>query len=397
MRKLTTLLLFALSVSSIVHAQMKHSQPSMQTLISDNFQFAASQYKLLMKNTSEDKMPKTFKDGKLETSGVDWWTSGFFPGSLWLIYENTGDKIILADAEKKLQLEEKAKRYTGNHDIGFMIFCSFGNAFRLTSDAHYKAAIDTAAKYQAMRYRPSIKSIQSWNKSDKFNCPVIIDNMMNLEQLCWVTDNGGEKKYKQIAINHANTTLKNHFRKDNSSYHVVDYDLQTGKVLKKATHQGLADSSAWSRGQAWGLYGFTMMYRFTKDKKYLKQAEAIAKFMIHNPNMPEDMIPVWDYDAPEGKAALRDASAGAVMASALLELSQYSKKKKEEYKAVAETAIRSLSSEKYRGKAGENGGFILMHSVGALPFNSEVDVPLTYADYYFLEALKRYKDWYLKK
>ncbi len=218
---------------------------------------------------------------------------------------------------------------------------------------------------------------------------------MNLEQLCWVAENGGDKKYRDIAITHANTTLKNHFRKDHSSYHVVDYDINTGKVLKKLTHQGLADSSAWARGQAWGLYGYTVMYRFTKKKKYLKQANAIAKFMIHHPNMPDDMVPYWDYDAASGPSTYRDASAAAVMASALLELSRYSKKHQQEYKMVAEKQIQSLSSDVYRAKAGGNGGFILQHSVGSLPGNSEVDVPITYADYFFLEALKRYKDWYL--
>ncbi|MCH5597020.1 glycoside hydrolase family 88 protein [Niabella ginsengisoli] len=211
-------------------------------------------------------MPKTFKDGKSESSGISWWTSGFFPGSLWLIYEATSDAEIKTFAEKRLKLQEGAQRHIGNHDIGFMIFCSFGNAYRITGNKNYKSIIDTAAAWQIKRYKPTIRAIQSWNTSDKFKCPVIIDNMMNLEQLCWVTDNGGSSQYKQIAITHANTTLKNHFRKDNSSYHVVDYDINTGGVIKKVTHQGFADESAWSRGQAWGLYGYTMMYRFTKNK-----------------------------------------------------------------------------------------------------------------------------------
>ena len=223
-----------------------------------------------------------------------------------------------------------------------------------------------------------------------------IDNMMNLELLDWVSDNGGDKKYKQIAINHSNTTIKNHYRPDYSSYHVVDYNLQTGGVIRKATWQGAADCSSWSRGQSWGLYGYTMMYRFTKDKKYLDFARNIAHFILNNPNLPEDKIPFWDYDAPQIPYTERDASAAAIMASALLELGQYTKgSEKQEFISNAEKILESLSSDNYRAKARQNGGFLLMHSTGAKPLNSEVDVPLIYADYYFLEALKRYKDWYL--
>lgn len=370
----------------------------MSQLIDEQFKFAAQQYKILESNTSHDVMPKTFnaEKNKLETSDTKWWCSGFFPGTLLYIYEYTKDAEIKKDAEKRLAILEKEKHYTGNHDLGFMMYCSFGNAYRLFGKPEDKATIDTAAASLATRYRPSIKAIQSWNSSKIYSCPVIIDNMMNLELLSWVSDNGGNAKYKEIAITHANTTIKNHFRPDYSSYHVIDYDLNTGKVLKKITAQGAADSSAWSRGQAWGLYGYTMMYRFTKDKNYLKQAKKIAKFILNHPNLPEDKIPYWDFDAPNIPNALRDASAGAVVASALLELGQYANKsEKKLYVASAEKMLESLSSDKYRAKLGENGGFLLMHSVGSIPHKSEIDVPLTYADYYFLEALLRYKNWYL--
>jgi hypothetical protein len=220
--------------------------------------------------------------------------------------------------------------------------------------------------------------------------------MMNLEMMNWVTDQGGDKKFKEISITHSNTTMKNHYRPDYSSWHVVDYDLETGDVIRKATWQGAADCSAWARGQAWGLYGYTMMYRFTKDKKYLDFSRNIAKFILNHPNLPEDKIPFWDFNAPQIPFAVKDASAAAITASALLELAQYTTgKEKERYITDAEKMLQSLSSENYRAKAGENGGFLLKHSTGALVLNSEIDVPLIYADYYFLEALKRYKDWYL--
>ena len=380
-------------------AQTGASKKTMRQLIDENMQFAAQQYKVLEANVPANRMPKTYyaKTGKMETSDTKWWCSGFYPGTLWYIYEYTKDADIRALAEKRLSILEKEKHYTGNHDLGFMMFCSFGNAFRITGKPEYKATVDTAAASLSTRYRPSIKAIQSWDSSKNFKCPVIIDNMMNLELLSWVSDHGGDQKYKDIAITHANTTLKNHFRPDYSSYHVLDYDLKTGKVLRKVTWQGASDASAWSRGQGWGFYGYTMMYRFTRDKRYLNQAKQIAKFILNHPNLPADGIPYWDFNAPDIPNTYRDASAGALIASALLELGQYVKKKEcRTYVAAAEKILRSLSSDAYRARAGENGGFILLHSTGALPFNSEVDVPLTYADYYFLEALLRYKNWYLK-
>jgi hypothetical protein len=221
--------------------------------------------------------------------------------------------------------------------------------------------------------------------------------MMNLELLEWVAKNGGDQKFNEIAVNHANTTIKNHYRPDYSSYHVVDYDLETGKIIKKVTHQGYADESAWARGQAWGLYGFTLMYRFTKDAAYLSQATHIADFLLSHPNLPADKIPYWDFNAPDIPNAKRDASAGAIMASALLELSGYTAPKKgRTYKSAAEVMLRSLSSPAYRATLGTNGGFVLKHSVGHMPNHSEIDVPLTYADYYFVEALCRYKEWFIK-
>jgi hypothetical protein len=345
-------------------------------------------------------MPRSYDAAKntLITSDTKWWCSGFYPGSLLYIYEYTKDEEIKKEALKRLGILEKEKYYTGNHDLGFMMYCSFGNAYRIFGDPAFKEVVFTSAASLATRYRPSIKAIQSWNANDQLKCPVIIDNMMNLELLHWVSDNGGEKRFKEIAVTHANTTLQNHFRANYSSYHVVDYDLNTGAVIKKITWQGAADSSAWSRGQAWGLYGYTMLYRFTKNKIYLNQAKHIAGFLMHHPNLPADKIPYWDFNAPGIPNANRDASAAAIMASAFLELGRYvSKNEKAELLNTAEKILRSLSSDAYRAKAGENGGFILLHSVGSIPHKSEVDVPLTYADYYFLEALKRYKDWYLEQ
>lgn len=402
MNKLNRIFLVLLSCIIIVmqgnlYAQAKYNK-EMRILIDNNLRFAANQYKLLAQNTPKNVMPRSYdaKKNEVITSNTKWWCSGFYPGTLLYIYEYTKDPVILEEAKNRLAILEKEKHYTGHHDLGFMMYCSFGNAYRLLSNPEYKTTVDTSAASLSTRYRPSISAIQSWNSSTNYKCPVIIDNIMNLELLCWVSDNGGDKKYKEIAINHANTTLQNHFRPDYSSYHVVDYDLSTGQIIKKVTRQGAADSSAWARGQGWGLYGYTMMYRFTKDAKYLTQARHIAQFILNHPNLPADKIPYWDFDAPGIPNTNRDASAGAIMASGLLELAQYvNKKERKQYVGVAQKMLQSLSSDSYRAKPGTNGGFILQHSVGAIPGNSEVDVPLTYADYYFIEALLRYRKWYL--
>ncbi len=371
---------------------------SMKDLIAENMSFAAQQYKVLAKSVPPEVMPRSYDSSKggLITSNTKWWTSGFYPGTLWMIYANTKDEAIRAEAEKRLAILEKEKHYTGNHDLGFMMFCSFGTAYDITKHPAYKDVVFTAASSLATRYRPSIKAIQSWDSSKTFKCPVIIDNMMNLELLEWVTENGGDKRFHEIAVAHSNTTMKNHFRPDYSSYHVLDYDLSSGTVARKVTHQGYSDESAWARGQAWGFYGYIVMYRFTKNKEYLTLAHNIANFLLHHPNLPTDKIPYWDFNAPDIPNAKRDASAGSIMASALLELAQYSKgSQRKEYVTTAETILRSLSSPAYRAQLGTNGGFLLRHSVGHLPGKSEIDVPLTYADYYFIEALQRYKKWYL--
>jgi len=377
-----------------------NAQQRMDALIAENMQLAAKQYELLASKTPADSMPRHYNplQNKWVNSDTKWWCSGFYPGSLWLIYDYTKDAAIRKEAEDRLTILEKEKHYTGNHDLGFMMYCSFGTALDITGNKAYKPTIDTAALSLATRYRPSIQSIQSWDSNDILKCPVIIDNMMNLELLMWSAQHGGNPRLKDIAITHANSTLERHFRPDGSSYHVLDYDLATGKIIRKLTWQGAADESAWSRGQSWGLYGFTMMYRFTKDKRYLEQAKKIAGFIFNHPNMPEDLVPYWDFNTPGIPNAYRDASAAAINASALLELAQYvATAESKTYIAKAEKIIRSLSSEKYLAKQGENGGYLLMHCVGNLPFNSEIDTTLTYADYYFLEAMLRYYNWVLNK
>lgn len=336
--------------------------------------------------------PRTLKDGKLVLVGSKDWTSGFFPGLLWYLYEGTGQKNWLGPARRFTAQMEREKYNGTTHDMGFKIYSSFGNGLRLTHDPHYKAVILTAAKTLSTRYNAKVGAIRSWDHNkQKWDFPVIIDNMLNLELLFEATKLGGDSLYYHIADHHAKTTMAHHFRKDYSSFHVVDYDSLTGKVRQRTTHQGYSDSSAWARGQAWGLYGFTMCYRETKNKAFLDQADHIARFILNHPNLPKDLVPYWDFDAPHSTDEPRDASAAAVIASGLLELSTYSQSRQGEYYHKVATRILQNLTKYYRSKIGANTGFILLHSTGSKPGNTEVDEPLNYADYYYLEALGRWK------
>jgi unsaturated chondroitin disaccharide hydrolase len=372
--------------------------------------FFTVQYKnTLSVATDPTRIPRTISaDGSLVTTDIYDWTSGFFAGNLWYLYELTADEYWKNEAVKWTETLDTIQYYTGNHDVGFMINCSYGNGLRITGNEAYKKVMIQSAESLCKRYNPVTHCIKSWNYRKAWNdtiewfFPVIVDNMMNLELLFEATRLSGNKKYEEIAIQHAQTTMKNHYRPDFSSYHVVDYDTITGEVLDKATCQGFVDESSWSRGQSWGLYGFVLCYRYTKDPQYLTFAENIANYLINHPNLPEDMVPYWDYnvvdpslipewkyDASQFPVIPRDASAAAIMSSALFELGTLSTTQGEKYTAAATKILKTLASPEYM-ESTKDKYFILNHSVGSIPHGSEVDVPLVYADYYFLEALLRY-------
>lgn len=328
-------------------------------------------------------------DGTLNLVPSKDWTSGFFPGELWFLYEYTQNNFWKKKAQQHTDILEKEKMNGSTHDMGFKVYCSFGNGYRLTQDEHYKEVLLQSAHTLATRFKPAAGIIRSWDHSTaKWVCPVIIDNMMNLELLFWATKESKDSTFYRIAVNHARTTMKHHFRPDFSSYHVIDYDTITGQVLKKNTHQGFADESAWSRGQAWALYGYTMCYRETRLPEFLEQAQNIEKYLFTHPNMPEDLIPYWDFDAPGIPDEPRDVSAATVIASALYELSLYDPEKGERYRSNADKIIENLTKH-YRATLKKDNGFLLLHSTGTKPTNTEVDVPIVYADYYFIEALMR--------
>ena len=365
-------------------------------IIQENVENAKVQLKYLVDASEAGdtvRIPSTFKNGEIDFVPTDDWVSGFFAGTLWYMYELTGDEYWAEHAQKQTEVLDTIQYLKWHHDVGFMIYDSYGNGLRLKNIDGYKDVIINTAKSLSTRFRPGAGVIQSWNvdrgwQAERgWECPVIIDNMMNLELLFKATEFTGDSTYANIAISHADQTMKNHYRPDYSTYHVVDYDLETGEVRGRYTAQGYADESAWARGQAWSIYGYTVMYRFTGDKKYLEQAEKVADFLFNNPNMPEDLVPYWDFDCPDIPDTPRDASSAAIIASALYELYWYTKT--DLYKEKADKMIESLSTPAYRAAQGTNGGFILMHSVGSIPHGSNIDVPLNYADYYFLEALIR--------
>jgi rhamnogalacturonyl hydrolase YesR len=337
--------------------------------------------------------PRTVEEGEIVYGPVSNWTSGFFPGILWMMYEYTGDDYWSQKAHH-YTMNVRDEQYNGStHDMGFKIYCSFGNGYRLTGNENYRHIMIRSASTLITRYNPVVGCIRSWDhNSDKWDYPVIIDNMMNLELLFWATRETKDSIYYHIAVDHAETTMRNHFREDNSSFHVVSYDTLTGEVTKRNTHQGYSHESAWARGQAWGLYGYTMTYRETGNVRFLEQAKAIADYIINHPNLPEDKIPYWDFDAPDQPETYRDVSAATITASALYELAGYSPENEQEYTDVADQILMSLSTDHYKFTEGNNMPFILDQSVGNYNDLSEINVPLVYADYYYIEALMRKKN-----
>ena len=341
----------------------------------DSLAFPRSYYK---ENDSINKKPS--KD----------WTSGFYAGNLWQLYALTGNEAYIEKAKQWTAFIEKEKFNDRTHDMGFKIFCSFGKGLKYKDNQEYKDIIVKSAQTLATRYSEKVGSIRSWDFNKKrWQFPVIVDNMMNLELLFEATKISGDSTFHDIAIKHANTTLKNHFRPDGSIFHVVDYDTISGDIRVKVTHQGINDESVWARGQGWGIYGFTMAYRYTKDKAYLDRAIATADFYLKHKTLREDGIPYWDFHDPKIPNAPRDVSAATVIASALIELHGYTNS--QAYLDYSKKVVNTLKSQEYILGNNIKAPFILDHSTGNWPKNDEIDEPIVYGDYYFLETLLRLK------
>ena len=334
-------------------------------------------------------MDTTSKEVRLVKSND--WTSGFYPGNLWQLFKITNQNAYKEKADEWTAFMEDQKFNAGTHDMGFKMYCSFGEGYEVTNNEYYKDILITSARTLATRFNKNVGALRSWDfNKDIWEFPVIIDNMMNLELLFEATKMSGDSIYHKIAVKHANTTLKNQFRADNSVNHVVVYDTINGNVKMKVTHQGFNDESSWARGQSWAIYGFTMAYRYTKDPAYLAQAEATATFFMEHPNLPEDGIPYWDFNHPDIPNVPRDVSAATIFASALFEM--YNFTKNEGYLNFSNKILANLQTPNYILDKDIEAPFILNHSTGNGPKNDEMDVPINYADYYFLEALLRKKE-----
>lgn len=343
-------------------------------------------------NDRQNAIPRAFDGSSTATVNAYDWTSGFVAGTFWYLYEATGDEDFLTEARAWTEALASQQYYAGDHDLGFKINNSYGHGYRMANIEEYLPVIHQTSETLLTRFSSVTGVIESWDSFGAIPYPVIIDNMMNLEMLFFSTKTGGSADFTTVAKSHADTTLANHFRPDGSSYHVVGYDPSTGAVTHRVTAQGLDDESAWARGQAWGLYGYTMSYRETLDPKYLEQAQTIAAFLLDHPNTPVDGVYYFDFDAPEREDVPdhRDASATAISASALLELSGFvTGDDQARYLDFALLQLASLSSSAYAAPLGDNGHFLLRHSVGHYPAGSEVDVAINYADYYYMEALLR--------
>lgn len=401
-----------LSSIALVAALANPQEAKLEALLPEVFAKSAAHYRAidaaatpLMNSGDPSKVEKPHaerlvphgwnaKTGKLDMRSIYWWTSGHFPGSLWYLYEATGEEFFRERATVWTETLAPNSKVSDNHDVGFIMYCSFGNARRLLKTGKYDALLLETADSLSRRFNPGLGVVRSWGDAgDKKNFLVIPDNLMNLELLEWASKaKGGEKRFDDIARSHATTTIAHHFRADGGAYHVLNYDQRPGMrgaVQEIRRGQGLSCETAWSRGQSWAIYGCTMMYRETKDPAYLAFAQKVADFAIDHPNMPADGIPCWDYGAPGEE---RDSSAASIMASGLMELAGFAGAEKGgKYRAFAVKQLLSLCSGEYFAKSGENGDWLLMHGVGHKPAGREIDTPLDYGDYYFLEALLRFK------
>ena len=404
MSKKTIAVLAALTAASL-SAMADAREDALRASLLDVFTKSAEHYRALESAASAlmDKgpggtkqMPYGYNRAKreLDMRPLDWWTNGHFPGALWYLYEATGDEFFKDRALVWTGLLEPNKWNRSHHDVGFIMYCSFGNARRLLKTDAFDDILLETAKTLSTRFNEKLGLIRSWGMpDDKDNFFVIPDNMMNLELLEWAAKNGGNgERFDMIARSHASTTMRHHFRKDGGTYHVLNYDQRPdflGVVQEVRRGQGLSCETAWSRGQAWAIYGYTMMYRETGDKAYLEFAQKVSDYAINHPNMPEDGVPYWDFGAPGQE---RDSSAAAIMASALLELSGFvGGERGARYRGFAVKQLTSLASPEYFSKGDEIGHWLLKHGVAHKPGYEEVDSPLNYGDYYFLEALLRFR------
>lgn len=391
---------FALGTTASVHAQTLHVDREIEYC---NRQVHRALDELRHKDGTYDftMQPRNILNGDKQKgwncrpAKAEEWCSGFWPGILWMSYQTSGDEAVRRAAEGYTEsLRGIAYQLCYDHDIGFLMFCSYGKGYEVNHSTEYKDVILASADSLATLFNPIVGTLLSWPREVKpHNWPhnTIMDNMMNLDMMFWAARNGGNKLLYDLAVTHAKTTMLNHFRPDGSCYHVAVYDTISGNLIKGVTHQGYADSSMWARGQSWAIYGYTMVYRYTRNKMFLDFAQKVTDVYIRRlRETSDDLVPLWDMADPRGLQAPKDASAACVVADALLELQGYvGGEKGKQYRTFALKSLARLSSQKYQ--SGKRNVSFLMHSTGHHPAGSEIDASIIYADYYYLEALMRAK------
>lgn len=340
--------------------------------------------------------PSFGKEGHWKTKSSENWVSGFYGGCLWQAFAFSGDPQFERLARKWTDGIEREKYNRETHDLGFRFMCTFGNGFRMSSDTAFadycRAVRDTAALTLSQRFHPESGVLSSdWDKEPiEGTIPCVIDIMMNLEILFEAALSTGDSRFYEIAVSHADATWRDFVREDGGTYHVVRYDVSDGSVRDRGQLQGDTKESTWSRGHAWLVYGMVVAYRYTKDERYLEYAEKAADYFISHLN--EDGVAAWDFQSDDSQP---DASASAVVASALYEMLNYIPKgeQRRHYAAEADRMLAALCSPAYF--IGADTDCLLDHSVQYYHFGYNVDKPAIFADYYFLEALNRYKSIYL--
>ena len=398
--KNTAILAFSLILASCASTTSTTGGDAASFDLDEAIQYCNSQVHRSLRNLCNDSTDYSMFPRNIEGNDSTWacrkgtpdeWCSGFWPGVLWYDYELTGDTLVRQMADRYTEeLAYLSERPVFDHDLGFLMICSYGNGYRLTADSTYRRVLLDSADSLATLYNPHVGTLLSWPRNVEMfgGHNTIMDNMINLEMLFWASKHGGDKYLYDIAVKHAETTMEHHFRPDGTCYHVAVYDPEDGHFIKGVTHQGYSDSSTWARGQAWAVYGYTMVYRETRDKRFLDFACKVTDAYLSR--LPEDKVPYWDFDDPAIPQAPRDASAAGVVASALLELQGYvGGEKGAEYRRNAVEMLASLNSPAYR--SGSKRCSFLDHSTGHHPAGSEIDASIIYADYYYIEALARLK------
>jgi unsaturated chondroitin disaccharide hydrolase len=379
-------------------------QVCLEGLTSFALEFAADQLTQTVATTSTTAYPRYTQSYNSWNSGnAAYWGSGFFPGCLWMMYEATGDNQFRTWAETWTAGLEGQATTSPLHDVSFQIFTSYGNGHRLTGNAGYPPVLqDAALNMSDLFHAPSGVITLGWGN---WQSPSAIDAMMNLQLLFWAAKNGGLQAWHDMAVSHCYATATDLVRPDGGTYQIVDYDIVTGDIVVQEALQGYADESTWSRGQGWAVYGYTVAFRETGDPNFLNLAVATADYYIDN--SPADGVAWWDFDTPDIPNTERDTSAGSVAASALIELSNLTDdpQLREKFNTAACRILLALClPEQAGGYLAEDGNGsvlspgLLMHGchfhpdAAVEPGVARPDESLIWGDYYFLEALVRYKN-----